>query len=219
VRTHGALSEVTLHWIVDCDVSEDLISTYGNITFDVGQVRANITVQVSPDDIPELDKMFSVLIINVSSGRLGNHTNATLTVLANDDPYGLFIFSEKNRPIKVEEETKNISLTIIRLGGLLGTVVVTYRTLGDDEKPSFLPPNVVRAIQGKDYIPITGYTVFAANEREATISLPILDDDDPERSESVFVELNNTVLIEKVQDRPSKYLTYVKQKFSMQANT
>ncbi|XP_031463513.1 adhesion G-protein coupled receptor V1-like, partial [Phasianus colchicus] len=202
VRTRGALSEVTLHWIIDCDLTEDLISTYGNITFDVGQVRANITVQVSPDDVPELDKIFSVLIINVSNGRLGNHTNATLTILANDDPYGLFIFSEKNRPIKVEEETKNVSLTIVRLGGVLGTVMVTYRTLGDDEKSSFLPPNVVRAIQGEDYIPITGYTVFAANEREATIFLPILDDDDPERSESVFVELNNTVLIEKVQDRP-----------------
>ncbi|OXB60111.1 hypothetical protein ASZ78_001978 [Callipepla squamata] len=202
VRTHGALSEVTLHWVVDCDLTEDLISTYGNITFSVGQVRANITVQVSHDEVPELDKMFSVLIINISSGRLGNHTNATLTVLANDDPYGLFIFSEKNRPIKVEEEMKNISLTIVRLGGLFGTVMVTYRTLGDDEQLSGLPPNVVRAIQGKDYIPIAGYTVFAANESEATISLPILDDDDPERSESIFVELNNTVLIEKVQDRP-----------------
>ncbi|XP_032062639.1 adhesion G-protein coupled receptor V1 [Aythya fuligula] len=202
VRTYGSLSEVTLYWIIVCDLTEDLVSAYGNVTFDVGQVRANITIQVSPDDMPELDKVFSVLIINVSSGRLGNHTNATLTVLANDDPYGLFIFSERNRPIKVDEETKNISLTIVRLRGLLGTVVVTYRTLGDDEKSPFLPPDVVRAIQGEDYIPITGYVIFAANESEATISLPILDDDDPERSESVFVELNSTVLIEKVQDRP-----------------
>jgi len=90
--------------------------------------------------------------------------------------------------------------------------VVTYRTLGDDEKSPFLPPDVVRAIQGEDYIPITGYVIFAANESEATISLPILDDYDPERSESVFVELNNTVLIDKVQDRPSKCLSYVNQK-------
>lgn len=212
MRTHGALSEVTLYWVIVCDLTEDLVSAYGNVTFDVGQVRANITIQVSPDNVPELDQVFSVLIINVSSGRLGNHTNATLTVLANDDPYGLFIFSERNRPIKVEEETKNISLTIVRLGGLLGTVVVTYRTLGDDEKSPFLPPDVVRAIQGEDYIPITGYVIFAANESEATISLPILDDYDPERSESVFVELNNTVLIDKVQDRPSKCLSYVNQK-------
>lgn len=210
MRTHGALSQVTLHWIIVCDLTKDLISTDGNVTFDVGQARANITVQVSPDEVPELDKMFSVLIINVSSGRLGNHTNATLTILANDDPYGVFIFSERNRPIKVEEETKNISLTIIRCGGLLGTVMVTYRTIGDDEKSPFLPPDVVRAIEGKDYIPIKGYMIFAANESEATISLPILDDDDPERSESVFVELSSIVLIEKVQDRPSKYLTYVK---------
>ncbi|KAJ7406541.1 G-protein coupled receptor 98 isoform X1 [Willisornis vidua] len=202
VRTHGALSQVVLHWIIVCDLTGDLISTDGNVTFDVGQVRANITIQVSPDEVPELDKMFSVLLINVSSGHLGNYTNATLTILANDDPYGVVIFSEQNRPIKVEEDTKNISLTIIRRRGLLGTVMVTYRTIGDDEESPFLPPDVVRAIEGKDYVPITGYAIFATNESEATISLPILDDDDPERSESVFVELSSIVLVKKVQDRP-----------------
>uniref|UniRef100_A0A674GVY7 Adhesion G protein-coupled receptor V1 n=1 Tax=Taeniopygia guttata TaxID=59729 RepID=A0A674GVY7_TAEGU len=202
VRSHGTLSKVTLHWIIICDLTNDLISTVGNVTFDVGQVRANITLQVSPDDVPELDKMFSVLIINVSLGRLGYHTNATLTILANDDPYGVFIFSERNRPIKVEEKTKNVSLTIVRCGGLLGTVMVKYRTIGDEEKLPFFPPDVVRAIQGKDYIPVTGYVIFATNESEATVSLPILDDDDPERSESVFVELSSVVLIKKVQDRP-----------------
>ncbi|XP_051498511.1 adhesion G-protein coupled receptor V1 [Apus apus] len=202
LRTHGALSQVTLHWIIVCDLAKDLISTDGNVTFDVGQARANITVEVSPDEVPELDKVFSVVITNVSSGRLGNHTNATLTILASDDPYGVFIFSERNRPIRVEEETKNISLTIVRRGGLLGAVMVTYRTMGDDEKSPFLPPDVVRATEGKDYIPVTGYVIFAANESETTISLPVLDDDDPERSESVFVELSSIVLIEKVQDRP-----------------
>ncbi|OWK61600.1 G-protein coupled receptor 98, partial [Lonchura striata] len=202
VRSHGTLSKVTLHWIIICDLTNDLISTVGNVTFDVGQVRANITLQVSPDDVPELDKMFSVLIINVSLGRLGYHTNATLTILANDDPYGVFIFSERNRPIKVEEKTKNVSLTVVRCGGLLGTVMVKYRTIGDEEKLPFLPPDIVRAIEGKDYMPVTGYVIFATNESEATISLPILDDDDPERSESVFVELSSVVLTKKVQDRP-----------------
>ncbi|NXG74231.1 GPR98 protein, partial [Baryphthengus martii] len=202
VRTHGALSQVTLRWIIVCDLTKDLISTDGNVTFDVGQARANITVQVSPDEVPELDKVFSVSIVNVSSGRLGNRTDATLTILANDDPYGVFVFSERNRPIKVEEETKNISLTIVRRGGLLGAVMVTYRTLGDDEKPPFLPPDVVRAVEGKDYIPITGDVIFSANESQAVVSLPILDDDDPERSESVFVELSSLALIKNVQDRP-----------------
>ncbi|NWV35380.1 GPR98 protein, partial [Grantiella picta] len=202
VRTHGALSQVSLLWTIACDLTKDLISTDGNVTFDVGQVRAHITVQVAPDDVPELDKMFSVLIINVSRGRLGNHTNATLTILANDDPYGVFTFSGRNRPIKVEEETKNISLTVLRSGGLLGTVMVKYGTIGDEEKPPFFPPDVVRATEGKDYVPITGYLIFATNESEATISLPILDDDEPERSESVFVELSSVVLIKKVQDRP-----------------
>ncbi|XP_019373727.1 PREDICTED: G-protein coupled receptor 98 [Gavialis gangeticus] len=202
LRKHGALSQVTLHWIIFCDPDEDLISTYGNIIFDIGQRRAHITVQVAPDEVPELDKMFFVLLMNVSNGHLGNHTNATLTVLANDDPYGLFIFSGKNRPIKVEEETKNITLTIVRLHGLLGTVMIAYRTMDDDEKSPFLPSNVARATEGKDYLPISGSVIFMANKSEATILLPILDDEDPERSESVFVELFDVTLVEKVQDRP-----------------
>uniref|UniRef100_A0A8C8RXK2 Adhesion G-protein coupled receptor V1 n=1 Tax=Pelusios castaneus TaxID=367368 RepID=A0A8C8RXK2_9SAUR len=202
VRNQGALSHVTLQWIVVCDPAEDLISTYGNVTFDIGQRRANITLQVSPDEYPELDKMFSILIINVSSGRLGIHTKATLTVLANDDPYGLFIFSEKNRPIKVEEETKNITLTILRLNGLLGTVMVTYRTMDDDEKSPYLKSNVARATQERDYLPISGSVIFSVNKSAANITLPILDDKDPERSESIFVELLGIVLLESVQDRP-----------------
>lgn len=164
-------------------------------------------MQVAPDEVPELDKMFFVLLMNVSNGHLGNHTNATLTVLANDDPYGLFIFSGKNRPIKVEEETKNVTLTIVRLHGLLGTVIVAYRTMDDDEKSLFLPSNVARATEGKDYLPISGSVIFTANKSKATILLPILDDEDPERSESVFVELFDVTLVEKVQDRPSEYFT------------
>ncbi|XP_074850311.1 adhesion G-protein coupled receptor V1 [Carettochelys insculpta] len=202
VRNQGSLSRVILHWIIVCDPTEDLISTYGNVTFDIGQRRANITVEVSPDIYPELDEMFSVLILNVSSGRLGIHTNATLTVLANDDPYGLFIFSEKNRPIKVEEETKNVTLTVIRLNGLLGAVMVTYRTVGDDEKLPYLKSNIARATQERDYISISGFVIFKASTSEASIILPILDDKDPERSESVFVELLNVASVESMQDRP-----------------
>uniref|UniRef100_F7FXQ0 Adhesion G-protein coupled receptor V1 n=1 Tax=Monodelphis domestica TaxID=13616 RepID=F7FXQ0_MONDO len=202
VRSHGALSQVTLHWNIPSDVSGDLAFTSGNVTFGIGQLSANITVEILPDEIPELDKAFSILIINVSSGCLGVHTNATLTVLASDDPYGIFIFSEENRPIKVEEANQNVTLTIIRLKGLMGTVMVTYATMDDTVKPPFFPSNIARATRGKDYIPVSGFATFRANMSETIVIIPILDDDEPERSESVFIELINVTLIEKVQDRP-----------------
>ncbi|XP_073933195.1 adhesion G-protein coupled receptor V1 isoform X3 [Castor canadensis] len=202
MRSHGALSQVTLHWNIDSDPEGDLAFTSGNVTFEIGQMVAHIMVEILPDDIPELDKAFSVSILNVSDGSLGILTNATLTVLANDDPYGVFIFSEKNRPIKVEEATQNITLSIIRLKGLMGKVIVSYSTLDDMEKPPFFPPNLARASQGRDYISASGFALFTANQTEAAITISVLDDDDPERSESVFIELLNSTLIEKVQNRP-----------------
>ncbi|XP_008059253.2 G-protein coupled receptor 98 [Carlito syrichta] len=202
VRHYGALSQVTLHWNIDSDPDGDLAFTSGNLTFEIGQTTANITVEILPDEEPELDKAFSVSILSISRGSLGVHTNATLTVLASDDPHGVFIFSEKNRPINVEEATQNISLSIIRLKGLMGKVMVSYATLDDMEKPPYFPPNLARATQGRDYIPTSGFAFFGANQSEATIAISILDDDEPERSESVFIELLNSTLIEKVQNRP-----------------
>ncbi|XP_016865453.1 adhesion G-protein coupled receptor V1 isoform X3 [Homo sapiens] len=201
IRHHGTLSPVTLHWNIDSDPDGDLAFTSGNITFEIGQTSANITVEILPDEDPELDKAFSVSVLSVSSGSLGAHINATLTVLASDDPYGIFIFSEKNRPVKVEEATQNITLSIIRLKGLMGKVLVSYATLDDMEKPPYFPPNLARATQGRDYIPASGFALFGANQSEATIAISILDDDEPERSESVFIELLNSTLVAKVQSR------------------
>lgn len=48
--------------------------------------------------------------------------------------------------------------------------------------------------------------VFLANQREANISLQVLDDEDPERDESVFVELMSVELLAGEQERLSKIL-------------
>lgn len=204
IRHHGALSQVMLYWFIVPNDTEDVTATNGNITFHIEQRKANLTVHILPDEIPELDKIFSVYIISVTHGRLGVHTNATLIILANDDPYGLLIFSEKNRPINVEEETKNVTLTIVRLKGHLGVVKVTYRTMCDEDDSLYLPSNIARATLGEDYLPISGFVILPANENEATLHLPILDDDEPEQSESVFVELLGATLIGEVNHQPSK---------------
>lgn len=197
---------MTLHWNIDSDLDGDLAVTSGNITFEIGQRTAGITVEILPDEEPELDKALTVSLLSVSSGSLGVLTNATLTILASDDPYGVFIFSNKTRPISVEEATLNVTLSIIRLKGLMGEVVISYATIDDMEKPPYFPPNLARASQGGDYISASGLALFRANQTEATITISILDDDEPEQSESVFIELVNSTLVERVQNRPSKYL-------------
>lgn len=63
-----------------------------------------------------------------------------------------------------------------------------------------------RATEGRDFIPLLGSVVFLANQREANISLQVLDDEDPERDESVFVELIGVELLAGEQQRLSEIL-------------
>lgn len=63
-----------------------------------------------------------------------------------------------------------------------------------------------RATEGRDFVPLLGSVVFLANQREANISLQVLDDEDPERDESVFVELIGVELLAGEQQRLSEIL-------------
>lgn len=174
------------------------------MTFTLGQTTGNIFLRISEDDVPELDKSFKIRLLNVSHGRLGNQTVSTLTVLASDDPYGLFVFSETSRPIRVAEANTLVVLTIQRRKGLMGRVRVTYRTLSNTDPMPYSIPGVGRASAGSDFVPILESVTFSANQSEANVTIRILDDGEPERAESVFVELSSVILVEGAQMRPGE---------------
>ncbi|XP_074526084.1 adhesion G-protein coupled receptor V1 [Halichoeres trimaculatus] len=200
-RTFGDLSNVTVYWEVDPSSEGELLSRFGNITFGVGQTSENIIINVAEDEIPELDKSFTVSLVNVSHGRLGVETSATLTVLASDDPYGVFVFANETRSVRLPEADSTVSLTIQRQRGLMGQVRVTYGTLNEAQPEPFRTPGVGRATEGRDFVPLLDSVVFLANQTEANITLQVLDDEDPERDESVFVKLISVQLIRGEQER------------------
>ncbi|XP_055742122.1 adhesion G-protein coupled receptor V1 isoform X1 [Salvelinus fontinalis] len=201
VRSSGALSNVTVFWEAEDSSEEDLISRAGNITFHVGQTRGEIELQVAQDEVPELDKSFGVSLVNVSHGRLAVRTEATVTVLASDDPYGVFVFSDSSRLVRLAEGHTLVILTIHRQRGLMGKVRVTYGTLSEADTAPFMTPGVGRASEGNDFVSLLESVVFTANQSEANVTLRVLDDDDPERDESVFVELISVSLIKGEQER------------------
>lgn len=121
-RSFGDLSNVTLYWETDPRSEGQLLSRFGNITFVIGQKSENIVISVAEDEIPELDKSFNVSLVNVSYGRLGIQTSATLTVLASDSPYGIFVFANVTRSIRLPEADSTVTLTILRQRGLMGQV-------------------------------------------------------------------------------------------------
>uniref|UniRef100_A0A3P8TGE6 Adhesion G-protein coupled receptor V1 n=1 Tax=Amphiprion percula TaxID=161767 RepID=A0A3P8TGE6_AMPPE len=200
-RSFGDLSNVTVYWEVDPSSEGELLSRSGNISFGVGQTSENIIVRVAQDEIPELDKSFIVSLVNVSHGRLDNKTSATLTVLASDDPYGVFIFANATRSVRLPEANSTVSLTILRQKGLMGEVKVTYGTLNEADPEPYRTPGVGRATEGRDFVPLLNSVVFLVNQSEANITLRVLDDEDPERDESVFVKLISAQLIQGEQQR------------------
>ena len=204
VRSAGALSNVTVFWEADPSSEGVLVSRAGNVTLLVGQTQGNITLQVAQDEVPELDRSFRVSLVDVSHGRLGRLTEANLTVLASDDPYGVFVFSNTSRPARLPEGDTPVTLFLLRQKGLMGEVRVTYRTLTEVDPAPFQTPGVGRATERRDFIPLLDTLVFSANQSEANITLQVLDDEDPERDESIFVELVSIQLIEGEQRRPSK---------------
>uniref|UniRef100_UPI003AAD5B8E adhesion G-protein coupled receptor V1 n=1 Tax=Centroberyx gerrardi TaxID=166262 RepID=UPI003AAD5B8E len=200
-RSFGDLSNVTVYWEAEPSSEEELLSRSGNVTFDVGQTSGNVIIRVAQDEEPELDKSFTVSLVNVSHGRLGVQTSATLTLLASDDPYGVFVFADVTRPVRLPEADSTVTLTILRHKGLMGKVRVTYGTLSEADPAPYRTRGVGRASEGRDFVPLLESVVFLANQSEANITLQVLDDEDPERDESVFVELINVHLIEGEQER------------------
>ncbi|XP_070543508.1 adhesion G-protein coupled receptor V1-like isoform X2 [Ptychodera flava] len=211
IRAGGALGEATVDWQVEThpsnpqtNVTDDLLFQNGQVTFAVNQYSANIEIQILSDAIPELDEIFTVELTNPSNGRLGETSNlvATVTVAANDDPYGSFVFSPMSRPVITEEGNRNVTLKILREYGKVGAVRVEYATLNQGETLPNLPTFTSRAKEYEDFIPVQSSVVLQDGQTEANIQIDLLDDSIPEMSESVFVYITDVILISNPQNRP-----------------
>ena len=66
--------------------------------------------------MPELDEVFFVHLLNTTAGQLEDpdKTVAMVTILGNDDPYGVFVFEASSLSITSDEENKNVTLMVSR---------------------------------------------------------------------------------------------------------
>lgn len=128
----------------------------------------------------------------MSSGRLAsNGIVANITVLANDDPHGVFKFSPVL--LSVDETNRNVTLTIVRRKGAVGKTRVYYTSV-----PSSMSLRDVvydRATENQDYHSMNGFVDFQPNQTLGSIVLRIMDDIIPEDNETIVVNLTSVVLI------------------------
>ncbi|KAL8615958.1 hypothetical protein ACOMHN_034634 [Nucella lapillus] len=205
VRLGGSIGADTVSWRATEDVADgqDLTESSGTVLFSSGQKEANLEIRIRGDTEPELDEMVQVRLIQVAKGSLGDSLKrtSTVTIQANDDPYGYFVITSQHRPVTVKEQAKDVSITVRRLYGKFGTVDVSFQTLAPDERYNYLPGPLKRA-DYQDYVAASGNITFQPRQEFGTFSVTVLDDTDPEQDESVFARLTNTRMIQAAQHRP-----------------
>lgn len=83
IRDGGSIGDVTVFWSLLDDSSDDFVYDSGQIEIEEGRTETTLTITVRPDDEPELDEVFTVLLTNVSQ-----------VCICIDGPYGVLTRSE-----------------------------------------------------------------------------------------------------------------------------
>jgi len=133
-RDGGTFGNVSVYWEVDGPLG-DISPIAGVVEFAEDQVEGELVVTVADDMDPELLEVFNIRLVNASGGGVlsttGN-TVSTVTVRANDHPYGRFVFSQAFRPLEVGEGVGNVEVTVTREFGTVGMVRVEFATITSD---------------------------------------------------------------------------------------
>lgn len=139
-----------------------------------------VTIPIVDDEIIEGDETVNLTLFNPTGGAsLGIQNTATLTIIDNDRPSEIQ-FSTSTYSIR--EDGGSAMITVTR-DSAIATVSVDYATE---------TPNTDNAATAEaDYIPRLGTLTFNPGETSKILTIPILDDDFVEGTETVQIALSN----------------------------
>ncbi|ERE81814.1 G-protein coupled receptor, partial [Cricetulus griseus] len=170
----------------------DFIPSLGELIFEPGDKEAIIAVNILDDTVPEEEESFRVQLKNPKGGaEIGINSYVRVTVLSNDDAYGVIAFAQNSLHKQVEEMDRDslVTLNVERLKGTHGRITVAWEAAGSIS----------------DVFPTSGVISFTEDQALSTITVTVIADDLPELSEAVTVTLTR-VVTEGVED-PSKGAT------------
>ena len=204
-RLQGLEGLVEVEWELRGDHNlADIRPLSGRIQFADGNNTAVITLFILADSVSELDEATEVVLTQVVQSGVPpggdsmrgaeisstRHT-AVITVLANDNPYGLFTWSTTSVSISEPDDGNSVSqFTIVRQAGTLGSVEVTYSTLMRTDGQEYN-----RATSGSDYELTSGTLVVLDGITSASVSVNILSDTSPEDDEVFYINITSVRLL------------------------
>lgn len=186
-RAFGDTGAAVLHYTTMNDTAtagEDYIATSGDLSFADGEIRKTFTVPILNDSAIEDTESFQIKLTHTSGvGTLGDDT-ARVEIIDNDSPGALELVNPYVPYDELaDESTGNLVLRVVRHVGSGGEVRVKFKAEVDDiDGQHAATPEV-------DFTPVSGELVFAPGVTEQTITIPLLDDDEIESSESILVTL------------------------------
>ncbi len=156
----------------------DYTTTANILTFAAGETSKTVTIPIIDDTVPEATETFGFGLGETTGAQLGTNRTALITIIDNDAP-STYDFSSAN--YNVNENAGTATITIQRGGNTTIAGSVNYATSNGT------------ATAGSDYTATTGTLSFAANETTKTFTVPIVDDTEGERNETVNLALSSPV--------------------------
>lgn len=167
-RTGGSLVQRSVVFSIEGGGSAEFFGAQGLAEFPPGVHTYTITLAAVADDIPELDETFYLTLspYGTPASKLGNRTTIEITVLSNDDPYGVIEFQDDPSLIYIDESTSSSNQTaefaVVRSRGTFGEASVSW--------------NVQPAGSFFDLIPTQGVVTFGNGESLKYISVTARND-------------------------------------------
>lgn len=155
--------------------ASDYVAASGTLTFNPGQTSRTVTVKVNGDMTVEPNEQFFLNLTNPTNAPIADAQAAG--TITNNDFAGTLQFSAA--AYSAQESDGNITITVTRTGGSLGTVTVAYATIGNT------------ATSRADYTPATGSLSFAPGQMSQTFNVPINNDALDEATENLSLKLSN----------------------------
>jgi hypothetical protein len=156
----------------------DYDSVNGTLNIPTNTSTMFVSVPVYGDSLYELNETFTVTLSSPVNAILSDY-EATGTILNDDEPPQIEF---ETGLYTVGEEAATVILTVTLSGPTELTATVDYATADG--------PLLEGAKAGEDYVPSSDTLTFLADEGHHTIIISILDDEEPELTESFDVILS-----------------------------
>jgi uncharacterized delta-60 repeat protein len=154
-------------------------STSGTLNWAVGDTATKtFLVPIIDDSLVQGDRTVNLILTNASvPAAMGTQSNAVLTIVE-DDAYGSLSFSRAN--YSVNESGGTAIFTVVRTGGVAGTVSVRYDTVPGGT-----------AVAGTDYTPASSFVVLTNGQTSANFPVAIINNTLPDGNRTVRVALTS----------------------------